>query len=185
MGSSPTNLFATTVTNRIAALASSGGRRGLGIVFLWAAGNENCPIQHTAQVDVPFDRGWQFNADGTRTWIGVETSRRFRHNLVDVAGVMYVAALASNAQRSHYSNYGTGIALCAPTNNSHEYLRLSVTGLGITTTTGAVSGVTPTFGGTSSATPLVAGIAALTISANPNLTAVQVISILNARHPSI
>ncbi|MGH8591114.1 MAG: S8 family serine peptidase, partial [Gammaproteobacteria bacterium] len=177
-GSSPTNLFATAVTNRIAALASSGGRRGQGIVFLWAAGNENCPIQHTARVDVPYDRGWRFNADGTRTWIGVSTSRQFRHNLVNVPNVMYVAALASNAQRSHYSNYGTGIAICAPTNNSHEYLRLSVTGLGITTATGADSRVTATFGGTSSATPLVAGIAALTISANPDLTATQVISIL-------
>jgi subtilisin-like proprotein convertase family protein/subtilisin family serine protease len=177
-GSSPTNLFATTVTNRITALASSGGRRGRGVVFLWAAGNENCPIQHTAQVDIPYDRGWQFNADGTRTWIGVQTSRQFRHNLVDIPNMMYVAALASNAQRSHYSNYGTGIAICAPTNNVHEYLRLSVTGLGITTTTGADSGVTATFGGTSSATPLVAGITALTISANPNLTATQVISIL-------
>ncbi len=177
-GSSPTNLFATAVTNRIAALASSGGRRGQGIVFLWAAGNENCPIQHTARVDVPYDRGWRFNADGTRTWIGVSTSRQFRHNLVNVPNVMYVAALASNAQRSHYSNYGTGIAICAPTNNSHEYLRLSVTGLGITTATGADSRVTASFGGTSSATPLVAGIAALTISANPDLTATQVISIL-------
>jgi len=177
-GSSPTNLFATTVLNRIAALATSGGRRGRGIVFLWAAGNENCPIQHTASVDVPFTRGWQFNADDTRTWVGVETSRQFRHNLVNVSNVMYVAALASNAQRSHYSNYGTGIAICAPSSNSHEYLRLSVTGLGITTTTGDGSGVTPGFGGTSSATPLVAGVAALTISANPDLTATEVISVL-------
>jgi subtilisin-like proprotein convertase family protein/subtilisin family serine protease len=177
-GNSPTNLFATTVVNRIAALATSGGRRGRGIVFLWAAGNENCPIQHTAQVDVPFTRGWRFNADGTRTWIGVETSRQFRHNLVNVPNVMYVAALASNAQRSHYSNYGTGIAICAPSNNSHEYLRLSVTGLGITTTTGDGTGVTPSFGGTSSATPLVAGVAALTISANPDLTTTEVISVL-------
>ncbi len=177
-GSSPTNLFATTVINRITALASSGGRRGRGIVFLWAAGNENCPIQHSAQVDVPFDRGWQFNADGTRTWVGVQTSRQFRHNLVDVPNVIYVAALASNAQRSHYSNYGTGIGICAPSSNVHEYLRLSVTGLGITTTTGASGGVTATFGGTSSATPLVAGVTALTISANPNLAASQVISIL-------
>jgi subtilisin-like proprotein convertase family protein len=177
-GSSPANLFATIVVNRIAALATSGGRRGRGIVFLWAAGNENCPIQHTAQVDVPFTRGWRFNADGTRTWVGVETSRQFRHNLVDVPNVMYVAALASNAQRSHYSNYGTGIAVCAPSNNAHEYLRLSVTGLGITTTTGDGSGVTSRFGGTSSATPLAAGVVALTISANPDLTATEVISVL-------
>jgi len=91
---------------------------------------------------------------------------------------MHIAALASTAQRSHYSNYGPGITLCAPTNNVHTYHRLSVRGLGITTTTGSGGGVTGGFGGTSSATPLVAGIAALVISANPELTALDVISIL-------
>lgn len=177
-GSSPMSMFATVVLNRIAALSVNGGRRGRGIVFMWAAGNENCPIQHAGDVDIPYDHGWQFNGDGTRTWVGVSTARQFRHNLVDLAGVMYVAALASNAQRSHYSNYGTGIALCAPSSNSHGYGRASVTGLGITTATGAAGSVTASFGGTSSATPLAAGIAALTISANPGLTAAQVISIL-------
>ena len=59
------------------------------------------------------------------------------------------------------------------------YQRLTVRGLGILTTTGDTpSGVTPGFGGTSSATPLTAGVAALVISANPTLTALEVISIL-------
>lgn len=177
-GSSPSSMHATVVVNRIKQLAASGGRRGKGIVFLWAAGNENCPIQHSAAVDVPYDDGWHWNADASRTWVGVSTSRQFRHNLAGLPGVMHIAALASNAQRSHYSNYGTGITLCAPTNNVHEYRRLTVIGLGVTTTTGSGGGVTPSFGGTSSATPLTAGVAALTISANPNLTAAQVISIL-------
>jgi subtilisin family serine protease len=91
---------------------------------------------------------------------------------------MHVAALASPAKRSHYSNYGTGILICAPTSNSHRFRRLTVRGLRITTTTGEAGSVTEAFGGTSSATPLVAGIAALTISANPELPAQEVVSIL-------
>lgn len=171
----PNNLWIPLVVNRITELARTGGRRGRGIVFLWAAGNENCPIHHDAAQDTPYDDGWHPTSP---VWIGVSTSRRFRNSFVGIPGLMHVAALASTAQRSHYSNYGTGILICAPTNNVHEYRRLTVRGLGVTTTTGSGSGVTDRFGGTSSATPLVAGVAALTISANPDLTALEVVSIL-------
>jgi subtilisin-like proprotein convertase family protein len=175
-GSSPDGSWSAVVVNRVRDLAASGGRRGRGIVFLWAAGNENCPIEHSSNVDIPYTDGW--NDTGT-AWIGVQTSRAFSHNLVGIPGVMHIAALASTAQRSHYSNYGTGIAVCAPSSNSHEYWRLDLPGLGITTTSGsAVDARTASFGGTSSATPLVAGVAALVISANPQLTALEVVSIL-------
>lgn len=173
----PESRWISTVINRIKDLAKTGGRRGKGIVFLWAAGNENCPIKHTADVDVPYSHGWEF-ANGSWQWAGVKFSRQFKNNLVSIPGVVHVAALASNAQRSHYSNYGTGIGICAPTSNSHAYYRSTVTGLGVTTTTGSTGGVTDSFGGTSSATPLVAGIAALTLSANPDLSAYEVISVL-------
>jgi len=173
-GNSPSSNFSSAILNRIQELAKTGGRRGKGIVFLWAAGNENCPISHTSTKDIPYDNGW--NPTGT-SWLGVNTSRVFSHNLVGIPGVVYVAALASTAQRSHYSNYGTGIGLCAPSNNAHKYWRLNLPGRGVVTTSG-LSAVTSKFGGTSSATPLVAGISALVISANPQLSAFEVISIL-------
>lgn len=44
-GSSPTAIFENRVIERVEALSLNGGKRGKGIIFLWAAGNENCPIQ--------------------------------------------------------------------------------------------------------------------------------------------
>ncbi|MCP5046482.1 MAG: S8 family serine peptidase, partial [bacterium] len=157
-----------------------GGRRGKGIVFLWAAGNENCPISHDTTIPVPVTHGWEQDRFGQWRWVGVRTATHFSHDLVGIPGVMHIAALASTAQRSHYSNYGTGIDICAPTSNSHRFSRLELDGLGITTTTGEGPMVRNSFGGTSSATPLVAGIAALVISANPQLTALEVIGILKS-----
>lgn len=176
-GGVPTSLWATPVINRIEELSVSGGRRGKGIVFLWAAGNDNSLINHTADQDVPFSNGWE-RRSGSFVWVGVQSTRRFRNNLAELPGVMHIAALASTARRSHYSNYGPGVDLCAPSSNVHTYHRLTVRGLGITTATGDPGGVTQSFGGTSSATPLVAGVAALVISANSGLSAADVISIL-------
>jgi subtilisin-like proprotein convertase family protein len=170
----PDNQVASMVTSRIAELSVSGGRRGRGIVFLWAAGNENCPIEYTGTAQIPYTDGWNANDQ----WIGVQTSNRFRNSLVSVPGVLHVAALASTGQRSHYSNYGRGIDLAAPTSNSHAFWRMSVAGLGVVAPTGEGSQFTSGFGGTSSATPLAAGVAALIISANPLLSASEVISIL-------
>ncbi len=175
-GGAPVSTWNQTTLNKIDQMAVTGGRRGKGMVFLWAAGNENCPISHTTTEDVPFDSGVDTSVSPP-VWVGVRTSKVFRNDLAGRAGVMHVAALASTAQRSHYSNYGTGIGICAPSSNSHEYHRLLLPGLGITTARG-VDMVTDRFGGTSSATPLVAGIAALVISANPDLKGKEVIALL-------
>lgn len=182
-GSSPTLNFMPAVVDRIEVLSESGGRRGKGILFLWASGNENCPIQHTTQIDTPYGHGFKQDFSGRWYWAGVPTSRVFQRNLDHIDGVMHIAALASTAQRSHYSNYGTGIDACAPSSNSHAYFRMQVRGLGITTATGPSqddrkADVTHKFGGTSSATPLTAGIAALVISANDTLQAKNVAEIL-------
>lgn len=174
-GGRPVSTWSTSTKNLIRRMAQTGGRRGKGVVFLWAAGNENCLVHHTSNQDVPFTNGIDFSGP---FWIGVRTARRFVHDASQIPGVMIVAALASTAQRSHYSNYGAGIDICAASSNSHEYHRLNLPGRGITTATGNDQ-VTNRFGGTSSATPLVAGVAALVISADPNLTGMEVISVLN------
>ncbi len=180
-GSTPITDWDDLTMRKIDAMALSGGRRSKGVVFLWAAGNENCPVHHTTTANVPFTSGTEVVVapDGSRSlrWIGVRKSRRFFNELADHPGNMHVAALTSTAQRSHYSNYGTGISICAPSSNSHAYFRLQLPGLGVTTTEGN-DAVTNSFGGTSSATPLVAGIIGLILSANPELTAFEVISIL-------
>lgn len=176
-GSSPSSLWEEQVINRIEQLSLTEGKRGKGIVFLWAAGNENCPIQLDSDIPIPYTNGVEFRSNRI-VWTGVRTARSFQHNLTNLPGVMHIAALGSTAQRSHYSNYGPSISLTAPSSNLHTYYRMQIAGLGITTTTGAGTGVTDAFGGTSSATPLVAGIAALVIAANPNLTAAEVIALL-------
>lgn len=183
-GRSPERTWPIQVLEKITELTKTGGRRRKGIVFLWAAGNENCPIEHNALVDVPYTDGWK---DGS--WVGVMKAKNFHHSLASIPGVMFVGALSSIAQRSHYSNYGFGLSISAPSSNLHEYFRMPVTGIPITTATGSIpvlhgacipENVTSRFGGTSSATPLVAGIAALTISANPQLSALNIISILKS-----
>lgn len=176
-GSTPTFQVNRTVLNRIEALSLHGGRRGSGILFLWAAGNENTPIQFASNIPIPTFAGFESQANGTQVWV-VKLASLFLNNLTSLPGVMHIAALASTAQRSHYSNYGAGIDLCAPSNNGHTYHRLTLDGLGITTTSGRSGGVDRRFGGTSSATPLVAGIAGLILSANPTLTAMELQFIL-------
>jgi subtilisin-like proprotein convertase family protein len=177
-GGTPTSIWSLPVVETIATLAKTGGRRGKGILFLFAAGNWNCPLNHVGNTPIPYTSGWTVDAVGTPQWVGVKTSTVFSNNLVGIPGVLHIGAHSSIATRSHYSCWGEGIALSASSNNTHHYQRLGVAGLGVSAATGNSSLNRPDFGGTSCATPIVAGVAALVLSANASLSGLEVGSIL-------
>jgi len=150
-----------------------GRRAGKGIVFVWAAGNSDRPLanEFTADVPVPYERD-------TR-----KTALLFKDNLVGRTNVLHVAASTSRAMRAHYSNYGSGIDLAAPSNNEHFFrcpLPADAEGIPIRSSgfNGVRAFVDSEFAGTSASAPIVAGVAALVISAAPDITAAETIEIL-------
>ena len=98
-----------------------------------------------------------------------------------------VAASTDAAARANYSNVGPELAMCAPSSGGIRGIfttDVSLPNRGFNTGTAAAGGAngqhTNSFGGTSSATPLVAGVAALMLSANSALTAVEVRNVLTS-----
>ena len=161
--------------------AATQGRQGKGCVIVFAAGNANRPVNGTI-----FEKGWQDNIlQGPTNWLGGFTIH---------PDTITVSACTSLSKKSAYSNWGTGVTVCAPSNNAPPGIWFektgytatapniisSLPGLGIFTADllgeiGYETGdFTDTFGGTSSACPVVAGVCALVLSANPDLTAQEV-----------
>ena len=132
----------------IHAAATQGRRNGNGCVILFAAGNENRPLDGEKDGRVSH-QGFALHPD-----------------------VMAVAASNSRDERSNYSNFGPELALCAPSSGSPGRGVVTTDRRG---GAGYASGdYTFGFGGTSSATPLAAGLAGLILSVNPDLTAAEV-----------
>ncbi len=165
--------------------AATEGRKGKGCVIVFAAGNANRPTNGTVN-----ERGWPNNLlNGPTQWLGGFTVH---------PDVITVSACTSLNKKSAYSNWGPEVSVCAPSNNAPPGMGLQQTGYIYTPpqVTGALPGLgifttdrpggqgydptsyTSDFGGTSSACPLVAGIAALVLSANPDLRASEVKQIL-------
>ncbi len=165
--------------------AATEGRQGKGCVIVFAAGNANRPVNGTVD-----EQGWSNNVlKGPTRWLT---------GFAVHPDAIAVSACTSLNKKAAYSNWGTSISVCAPSNNAPPSTWFQETGFvktppqingylpgqGILTTdqvgvSGYESGnYTATFGGTSSACPVVAGVAALVLSANPDLTAAMVRQIL-------
>ncbi len=126
------------------------GRGGRGCVIVFAAGNSNHDINDPQNGTVD---GFAIHPD-----------------------VIAVAASTSMDERSHYSNFGAAISVCAPSSGAGGW---GIVTSDVTDQTGTLMGYAAgdycdDFGGTSSACPLVAGIAALVLSVAPHLSAADV-----------
>ncbi|HEY9747769.1 MAG TPA: S8 family serine peptidase [Allocoleopsis sp.] len=165
--------------------AAKDGRNGKGCVIVFAAGNANRPVNGAIN-----EQGWPNNVlRGPTTWLT---------GFAVHPDVIAVSACTSLNKKAAYSNWGSNISVCAPSNNAPPGMWLQETGFVSTPPEVRVflpgqsvftadqlgaagydpSDFTGDFGGTSSACPTVAGVAALVLSANPDLTAQEVRQIL-------
>ncbi len=132
--------------------AATKGRDGKGCVILFAAGNQNRPLEGEKDGQ-PSHQGFALHPD-----------------------VIAVAASNSLDRRSSYSNFGPEITICASSSGSPGRSIVTTDRLGVSGY--SIGDYTLHFGGTSSATPLAAGLVALILSVNPELTASQVKQIM-------
>ncbi|HJW94130.1 MAG TPA: S8 family serine peptidase [Thermoanaerobaculia bacterium] len=165
--------------------AITGGRRGKGLIFLWAAGNTDTPIasDFRSALAVPYEKIETGSGPVARETVDMKKDRHFVNQLVGIPNVLHIGASTKGGRRARYSNYGAGIELTGPSDNSDAPFFAECSQIDperiITSTTG-LSGPSREnqFGGTSAAAPMVAGVAALTISANVDLSASEVVTIL-------
>ncbi|MBX2876456.1 MAG: S8 family serine peptidase, partial [Saprospiraceae bacterium] len=159
-------------------LVEKGGPDGKGCTILFAAGNYNAPLLDMDNTNFE----WRHPSQGIRVTRGAILNGYAAH-----PHVISVSASTSLNRKAAYSNWGKEINFCAPSNNFHPINpQARMAGRGIWTTDNEESGLgftidsryTGRFGGTSSATPLAAGVAGLLKSANPALSATEILQIL-------
>ena len=162
-------------------ISKNGGPRKKGVVVCFSASNFNAPVNDPNNREFFW---YDKQTDSIRITRGPILNGFAAH-----PGVIAVSASTSLNKKALYSNWGKEIGVCAPSNNYHPMVAKSpVTGQqGIWTISGLSDddlsnarnkGYTKNFGGTSCSTALVAGVAALVLSANPQLTSAEVRKII-------
>ncbi|MCH2081816.1 MAG: S8 family serine peptidase [Saprospiraceae bacterium] len=154
-GTTDANFNLSPLKEEAISKAAKKGRKGKGCIILYAAGNEN----------IDYLNFYASHPD-----------------------VIAVGATTSQDKHANYSNRGHGLSVVAPSNGAWPITAARAWwDEGLSWETGnykfwrdgrSRGSHYKHFGGTSSSTPLVAGICALILSANPDLTAKQVKSIL-------
>lgn len=172
-GKSPDLLLSEKIVNRIADLSDEGGRRNKGVLFVWPSGNGNRPINHVGQRPIIYSGGvkLRLRRQGVLKEQPTRSSAIFRNNITALPNALVVGAITSLGRRAHYSCYGRGLHLCAPSNNHHALGLRELDGLGVTTCTGWGTSYTDDYKGTSASSAMVAGCAALGISAQSEISA--------------
>lgn len=154
--------LSTKIHGIIRKAATQGRQNGKGCVILFAAGNQDRPLDG--------------EKDGNRSVQGFALH----------PNVIAVGASNSRDERSYYSNFGPELTLCAPSNGNSWEPDGSLAVPIVTTDRRGTAGYNKVgdladyayFGGTSSATPLAAGLAGLILSLNPALSSAEVTHVM-------
>jgi hypothetical protein len=139
----------------------------------WGPDNPGTPLPDATRNAIDYANNSGRGGKGTVVLFaaGNENFSTTNNNYCSYSGCIAVAASTNFDVKSSYSNFGPAISVAACSSGGTR----SISTTDVTGSVGYSSGnYTSTFGGTSSACPLAAGVAALILSANPNLTWRQV-----------
>ncbi len=156
--------------NETLKLLSQEGRDGKGVLLFFAAGNDGCNMDK------------YFRTYGDEDNPKIECSNNPSDTPInDESESPYVISIAASTNNNHiapYSNYGSAIDFVAPGGLDNDSIittdAMGSNGFSYGDYTPQYNG----FSGTSASAPMAAAVAALILSANPNLSKEEVIEIL-------